>query len=61
MPMSALRRLLSIAAVATGIREPSPREAAAEASSETVLTLSPPELTAPDSKDTSEEKAPKPT
>lgn len=58
--MSALRRLLSIAAVATGNREPSLREAAGDASSDKVLTLNPPEF-APDAKDSDDESTPTPT
>ncbi|NKE68507.1 hypothetical protein RAMLITH_22055 [Ramlibacter sp. RBP-2] len=59
--MSALRRLLSIAAVATGTREPSLREVAGEAAHENALTLTPPELTTPEASDTDNENAPDPT
>ena len=44
MPMSALRRLLSIAAIATGARETTPNEAAKLAANEQLSTLNPPEI-----------------
>jgi hypothetical protein len=44
MPMSALRRLLSIAAIATGARETTPNEAAKLAANEQLSTLNPREI-----------------
>ena len=42
--MSALRRLLSIAAIASGSRETTPNEAANLAASEQLSALNPPEI-----------------
>jgi hypothetical protein len=44
MSMSALRRLLSIAAIASGARETAPNEAANLAAKEQLSTLNPPEV-----------------
>jgi hypothetical protein len=44
MPMSALRRLLCIAAIASEARETTPNEAANLAANEQLSTLNPPEV-----------------
>ncbi|ATA53125.1 hypothetical protein CKY39_07805 [Variovorax boronicumulans] len=44
MPMPALRRLLSISAIASAVREITPNEAANLAAKEQLSTLTPPEV-----------------
>lgn len=51
MPMSALRRLLTIAAIASGTREKTPNEAANLAASDQASAFHPPEIAPPGAED----------